>query len=626
MSSSDHSLRRSKKQRAELAECATAFAAAVKNLTIYPATHPRVLARASEFADKFKASASGACELVFANGQLLLEGEELPIDNLAVAWLAQRGRDVGLHGVLLEPNCTADDVTMFAAALICCRPGSGQNLLDSWQHDTARVRPIELLVEDHHARDGAVRPGELPPAMAETAPLDHLGEGLEDKLASVADRPEVRELLSMIEAASRDEEAESLDLLGTIGELLPVDAPNDVDELASTVENILARVNAELRRLMRNGSRVRGAELLRSAVGIARSYFRRSNPPQQQKKDLPSGRPEDARIVADLEALLMEYNNLPDHPDLHLPPGSELDTESPALGHELLGIYLYGLAVDNDEYHRRTRIELVTRLVASLPTAQTDLLDTYLLTTPDGATLPASVRVALLYSFEQAGLVELIRERQFLSEELITGGFPDTLPLAARVLNGSDQADMLRRALAAIGPILDHGGSDAAEASGHLNDSTVIHLLTQIGGDQALRLLSLTKSSDEGAKEALHAFAMQLPLPEREAAALRAVPVAATPPSYLRRVLRAAAQDRFDGVMRQATGDLLREFVVARRTDWGLAALLRAIDALRYSPSLETTTVLRRTAAAGRFLNFTRSARAVRRQAREALAALSKQI
>ena len=622
-------------ERSGVTACAVVFASAVKNLTIYPATHPRVRARADEFTQAFAASRQDRVELIVIGDALAIDGEAIPSNDPSLAWLASRCRLAGMRGVGLARGCTAEEVVTFATALIACRPGSGQNLCDSWRHPDAKVAPLALIVEEHHKAGGQLRPGELPPRATGTAPLSTLGKGLSDKLAEVAQRPAVRELLRTIESAGEravgaplqfadGEPREAVDLIGIIGELLPVDAPTSADDLAATVETILGDVRDHVAELMRDDARVRGADLLRGAIGIARGYFRRSAPTVKKTDLLPAGRPEDARITADREALLAEYRALPDLPQLRLPPASAFETQAPATGRELLGIYLHGLSQDSTEQHRRTRVELIARLVDTAEGAAA-ILDTYLGRKATALTMP--VRLELLLALADQGLGSLLRERHYLTQELLVAGFPDSLPLAARVLSEApDDLALMRRVLTALKPQLSSGGADAAEAAGCLRDPSLVALLTHVGGKLGTLLLGHCTANDDASHAALRAFALRLSLPPAEALALRLCDAERVPLTYVRRILRAHGLDSYDPTVRQTSASLLRDHVADGRPRLALPAMLEGITALRFVPDAETLRLLRRLARAGRFIDFTHGARAVRRCAKDTLRAIEQEL
>ena len=121
-------------------------------------------------------------------------------------------------------------------------------------------------------------------------------------------------------------------------------------------------------------------------------------------------------------------------------------------------------------------------------------------------------------------------------------------------------------------------------------------------------------------RQSLLDHARTLALPEPEMAALRSVAsVDELPRAYLQNLLAAAAQKKFDETQRAATGRLLRT-VVARCLERGdHDAYLTAIENLRHVPEPETRALLRFLATAGRFTQFGRQARAVRRCARGVL-------
>ncbi|MGK0154679.1 MAG: hypothetical protein ACI9SE_001632 [Neolewinella sp.] len=125
----------------------TAFASAIKNITIYPPDHPRVVERASAFVAEHATLEGTANELIFRKHELELDGVAIATDHLAVYWLRQRCRETGIGAIRIERNCQPHDVIAFASALIECRSGSGVSLAETWRDESACVRPVALAIE-----------------------------------------------------------------------------------------------------------------------------------------------------------------------------------------------------------------------------------------------------------------------------------------------------------------------------------------------------------------------------------------------------------------------------------------------------------------------------------------------
>ena len=601
----------------------TAFASAVKNLTIYPASHPRVLARAQEFTTLFEQQNCEACEMILGGRELLVDGKPLPSDHLALKWLSQRARETGLRGIRIERHCRADDVVLFAQALVACRASATVGLADTWDHPEAHVKPLALVVGEGRA-DGKDRTSRAAGNRTQTADMTAVGDSIAEKLEYVAQSESVQSLLRQIELAGGGDTigAENVNLLEMIGQLLPVDGPTGIDELTATVEQILARVQGEMHQVIRQHTRIRGAELLRSAVGLARTYFGRAAPEEKSRPELPTGRPEDARIVADLEALLAEYEALPRADGLRLPSSEPLDGGSPAVMHELLGACLHSLKNASEPVRRRARLRLIAGLIKRYPEGLAEVLDTYLTATDDEQSLPIATRLSMLSGLVEGGLTDLLAARGYLDEEILQAGFPEVLRIAANAFTTEEDFARMRRALDLLKPVLQNGGTKAAADSGLLDDENVARLLARTGGDAALALLSQCESDAPGLLAVLAEFAQTLECPPAESAVLRVCSGHHIPPYFLRRLLRAADKHKFDDALRRASGELLREHVESHRLELPLDELCEAISALETVPSDETEQLLRRLRATGRFLNFGTRARATRAAASKSLATL----
>ena len=602
-----------------LAGCVASFASAVKNLTVYPKDHPRVVARADEFAQQFGACVADSQEItVVADGLRLAENEVAP-DNLAVQWLAQRCREAGVRAIAIDPGCIPEDVIRFAEALVACRPGSGQSLPQTWHDESARVRPIELVVGDHHSAHGGNGNGNgSPPPEGELA-VQGLRSGLGQQLREIAERPSVRNLIEAIESAggeeyASDEPGKQVDLVGAIGELIPADGPADVDALASTVEDILSRTLGEAMELVRSDRRVRGADVMRSAVQMARAFFARPETDAVAPQALPEGRPEDEHIQADLPALLAELNELPPAHDLRLPAAQELELGAPTTSRELLGICLHGLSETTDKDQRQIRVRWITALCARQPDAGLDVLDAYL-----GATspIPQHARMDMLQDLVGAGLHETIRNGGYVDNELLRSGFPEVLALAARALRSPDERHRLRTALDDIAPLLDNGGAQAAADGGHLDATETISLLASTGGRTALQLLAHSRN-ESGLREVLLERSRELGLPNTERVALKLHAADQLPRGYLQRLLRACARQDFIGSTRTATAEILCNFLEQNLRELPAVKLSVAIDALEEAPCPQARQCLKSVMRAGRF-SLSSELRALRQQAREVL-------
>lgn len=599
--------------------CVTAFASAVKNLTIYPSDHPRVVARAEEFVAQHAALHTGnlePTELAVQKHRLLFGSDEITTDHLAVQWLTDRCRDTGTSAIHMDKNCGAEDVVQFATALIGCPPGSGRRLSDVWTDDTARIRPVALVVGEHRRKGASVEGNKAPPPdTAKT--IDPLGAGLAQKLQKITEKPDVQRLLSAIEAVddTADGRRERIDVVAMIGDLLPADVPTEGPALQEAVETILARTLTEVREMANSNSRVRGADLLRSAVGIAKTYFGRGQQPQQEETEKPTGRPGDDRITADLESLLAEMAELPEPGDLRLPPANEFEEGCVATARELVGITLHGIA-GVETAARSVQLEHAAKLVREHSTDCIPILDAHLRQSERSCD---SARLSLLRDLVEAGLGDLIYNRAYVDDELLRSAFPEILPIVARVFRCDRDFERVREALEDIGTLIANGGIETAVDSGALNDPATVALLVRTGGDVAQGLLLRCEANDAETNATLLDYAKQLELPECERTVVNLRELIEVPPYYVRRLMAAAAKNSYERTVRRASGELLRDFLQQHASELPFVKLAPAVKALGELTDTESHLCLRRLTRIG-WYRLSSDLRCVRKLARTVLA------
>ncbi len=604
--------------------CVTAFASAIKNITIYPANHPRVIERATAFVAENKALTGPVNELIIHQDELALDGVSITTDHLAVDWLRRRCRETGIGSIRIERGCAPDDVIAFASALINCRPGSGRSLPDAWRDESASIRPVALVIEEHRSgqnADGTNADEEGKPA-ATVQDIDP-NASLQEKLQAIAKLPSVRELANAITTndASDEQATETFDLLSIIMEVLPVDCPTDPEGLQETIENILRSTHAQLQTAGPSDDKARTAELLRSAVDIAKTYFGRSNKGRESTAKKPSGRPGDEVIQADLAAFLRELAELPDASDLRLPPAAVLAEDAPTTTKELLGICLYGLASNEGQDARSNRIRIIAALVQQRPDDCIEMLDTYLL----AGSPSTAVRLTVLRILALKGLDAIIRDRNYLDDALLRAGFPEVLPIAARILTSPAEQARMREALDDLATVIENGGAQALAASGLLDDVATVQMLANCGGKIAPQLLADCESAEPGVQDVLLDYVKRLELPECESVAVNICATNAIPDHYVRRLLRAATRKQVNSAMRNASGKLIRRWLQAHMRLLPAATLAPAVAALKHVPSPETEQFLRELSRLGRF-SFSSDLRELRRHAAQTLKTLKTKV
>lgn len=606
------------------------LASALKNIAIYPAEHPRVLSAANDFIERLRRHADGRRTLLYTNGeQLLFDRTPTPTQDGKGGWILRRLRETALRGIEFAPDCSAADLVGFSQALQKVQPRLGTKFADVWPGEHPRLRALDLVYSGFHGEldEAAVlKTGDDDASEAGAGPHD-TGAVQKQKrvLARLAGDLGLREQLKAIErgcAVNGDEPLRRVDLLTSITELMPVDIAADPEQAATIVAEILARVECDLRELARRNAQVRGADLLRRALAVARKYFVAEAPTRSLANDLPSGRPEDERITADLDLLLAEMANLPDADLVLMPAAEQCSSKAPKIARQLLGIFLF-LFTHSERPHVLVALKaILAEHLAKLDEASFDILDDYLRARTDEGAVNAASRRRLFELLVEIGQSSVLRDRGYVDAQYITRGFPETLPMAARVL-GTDPAGrkVLLAGIEALAPVLEIGGIRAAVASGVLADEHVVGALAMIGGSRVLPLLvPAAAECSPSTKPHLMAYARTRDLPPPEVALLRH-PAAETilTADYVRELYDALVRRRVPLPLRATTCNMLRAIVERGFDDLADEDLLAAIDNLRHAPDAETVALLKKLAAHRRFTNFNTRLRAVRRTAKAVL-------
>ncbi|HEU4420581.1 MAG TPA: hypothetical protein VFT55_16705, partial [Planctomycetota bacterium] len=280
------------------------LATALKNIAIYPASHPRVQGAATDALERLRVRAGErrTIALTLHGDEFDVAGKRMRMDSLDAAWLIERLHNAGLRGVEFDVDCSVHDVNEFAMMLNRCRSRTRDHLLSQWQKDHARLRPLPLVFTGHYAEgaDGAhdapAATDANPPEPAPAAPAPR-----EPKLRERPSRPRlsailqrlaednsIRQQLKTIESQTEDPTAaidRGIDLLEAIGELLPADIANDPDQIEGVVRKVLDRVEDGLGAVVQRKAKVKGGELLRMALGVARQYFPAQAPKQAMSRE-----------------------------------------------------------------------------------------------------------------------------------------------------------------------------------------------------------------------------------------------------------------------------------------------------------------------------------------------------
>lgn len=605
------------------------LALALRNLAIYPASHPRVQSAAAACAAQLAAHGDGRRPVVLGHrdGEFVVDDVPVPANEGPAGRLLQEFRAAALRGIAFAPDCTPDDLLAFATALAETRTRKGTPFQAVWSADHPRLRATDLVFRgSFRARLGggptAAATGE-PDATGGDPALQERHQQIVAQLTADAGITSRLATIGNGIVAPSDDDGQTVDLLTTIAQLLPAEVAQRPELVVSAVQQILAQLEAELPNLQRETT-VAGADLLRLALGLARKYFQSTATTDPTPRPLPSGRPEDEAIDADLPRLLQQLDRLPTT-SLRLPPAAEFTAQHPTMARELLGIHLHTLVgTERAEVKAAVRQRLL-RGLSALDAPRQELLRCYLGTPNEPAPVSDPIRQQLVELLVEAGATDFVRELGFVDALYLARHFPASLRLGARVLGGSPAGlTILRDGLRALGPVLALGGVATAVRAGVLQDPAVIAALLAVGDASAQPLLAqLARQEQPAIRRQLVGFLQQQPLPTAAATVLGTLDPSALPANFVEALLRGTIARRFDAGLDAMAGPLLRTHVeqVERRTPAGEHALLvAAMDTLQHVPGPETTTLLQRLAARDRLAVFDASARAVRRRATELLA------
>ncbi len=608
-----------------LAEC---MATLLKFCGIYPENHPRVVDRANAFAAELDAwvEAPNWVAVRIRGEALAVQRLVLSTKNPLVQWMIGRLREAGLAGVEFA-KVDAATVIEFARALAMCNARQGRTFATVWPQNHARVRPLELVFGGRHGAGGSEAKEVASSSAVGTAAQDAWKLDLVARLAQqdgVATRLRAIESTAAQLASPADRQATaSIDLVSSIVDLLPVEVAVDPERVDDVVTEVLDAMQLNITRVLRDGGEVNDADLLRAALSVAKKYFGKSAGDVPLQKELPTGRPEDERITADLELLLGEVAALPDASKVVLPSAAACEPSAPALAAELCGVYLHVLQHTDRPESLAALANCLPKVIQALGPAAVPILDRYLRgdrSSFEDAPSDAS-RMRLLTFLERAGLGEVVRSRGYCDIDLLTRTLPDSLPTLARLLGQSEAGiEDLRRALSAVPTPQVVRGAERLRNDRTLFDPVLVSTVVAIGGPIVLPLVQRMLASDDSrVRTAVVGYLRTLQLPEFEAAALRFLePPTELPTRYVEDLCRmlgdATANDQR---LRQMSGHLLRSYVQdpRRRLERRIAAVL----GLRFVPGPETRTTLRRLASEGRYTQWGAGPRAMRRQAREIL-------
>lgn len=601
-----------------------------RNASIYAPEHPRVQGAVAAVLGHFGYAATTDRSVLVREGKLLLCGASFELDDDDAAVLVARLREVGLRGFELTPEATPNDLVEFLQTARRQRHRGASELVAKWPADHGRLRALPLVFEGDFQADvagGKPATGTTPRPRAARAPATPppLPPAVRTALQQLVADPETQaRLASMAELTHEDGEARTttLPLLERLGQLLPADVGHDVAAIATTVRTILARVERDLGEVVRRGARVRGSDLMRQALTLARTVFGTSATPANHGDALPSGRPEDEAITADVDLLLGEFAELPD--DERSFPSSIGAEQDLATARELFGICLHLVAHDRRAGGRAGARHRLAQLLSRHGETLRAEWEPYVAAGNGGKGRDAERR-AVLQAMLDADAAALQPLRPHLDAAFFAATFPDSLGGCVRALGGDEAGrTTLRQGLALVGPILQLGGVAAAERCGCLGDERVVATLLELDTPEVRELLpAMGRQANAASQQRLLQFARSLELAPAVRAVLGSVAdAAALPPTFLARLFAAWTKQRGTPLLAGECAELLLANAQQCLANHDHQGLLAAIPRLVHSPLPETRALLLQLRSRGRWTRWDRTSRAIRRCAGEALTTL----
>lgn len=594
-----------------------------RNVCVYPPEHPRVTAAVTAVLQNLAPVPAAERAVHVRDGELHLCGASFSLDDEDAMALVARLQEVGLRGFELTEACTPTDVVAFLQAARQNRRQSSDALVARWPGDHPRLRALPLSF-DGGFQDGPAKVGAkvLRPSRPSAGPAP-LPPPVRAAMQQVAADPEIlarlRQLEQLTEGGAAGDNV-TMPLLDHLGRLLPADVGHDPTAIAATVRTILSRVERDLGEVVHRGARVRGSDLMRQALTMARSVFGTSATPMRRSGTLPTGRPEDEAIVADVDLLRSEIAALPNDPQLALP--ADVATGNAATGKEMFGICLHVVVQTRGKNGQGTggpRRHLV-RLLESQGKALRATWGAYVHAAA-GNRRDADRRIVLQALLDGAG-ADAAAIRPMVDAAFFAASFPESLAGCVRLLGGDDAGrTVLRQGLQLVAPLLQLGGADATERCGALADPLVVTTLLGLGAAEVRDLLpSIARQATGAALDVVLEQVRKLDLAPVARALLGLVRQANTlPPTFLPRLLAAWLRQPSTPTMTQECHELLRDTVRRHLATGTLAEKAAAIAALATAPDPQTRTMLQELARLGRWTRWDLVSRTIRKEARATL-------
>lgn len=448
---------------------AESFAVFVRALAFYPETNSRVRSSLGEVmrtATKVFESAaaddgsSDQVALVFTRGTVSVgrEQEEV-VAGSNLAWLAERFEVSGLAGMSLSVDTTPESLLQFAKDLL---DSFRRSALDSdFDATTFRelpgLRPLERRFEGTFDGDGAREVSD-----AETMLQEEELRSREQRLAKrLLQNEEIQERIEELAATQPEADEENgvfttIDLLSRIVRALPIEAVQDPESVVAHTLEVLEVVGKDWK-AQEAGRDPLSHALLTASLDL---FGRRSwgpdtlaeNPEGERVIVAPAqrGHASDDRIDDDLDALLSEYEELPEAGASDL---TMVRAENPT---EQVGVYLHYLVQLEDEEKARLTHAPLARLLRVMGADTREVVRAYVevLSPRSKVRLAERHRRRVLEFLYSSGMTRLLADFGAFSADMALQLFPEDFGVYLDSLDLQEPREHaeLARVMASLGP------------------------------------------------------------------------------------------------------------------------------------------------------------------------------
>jgi len=608
---------------------------------IYPANNRRVLDSANDLIDSVEREATAVSGLTVhvVGDEVQVDGEGVELPEALNTWLRESFYRAGLAGVELRAGLRRETLAEFAERLRHATRDRTEDFTNDWPEDLVDLVPLDMMFRGFH-RAGAKARG-IDEDSAEslfgggpllTEPL--APDSAQSRLAErISANEEISARLAAIrerwrEAIDEDTEAARVDLVSEIARLLPAEAMRNEERAIELLHGVLDVLETYVPGEKEQGGSSRSVaadsyDLHGMALSVARRFFDVQIPTSDQDREredpLPAERPGDKIVKDDLDALIAEYERLPEATGISFP------TDDETLSGELVGVYLHRLVAEPDGEQTPRLKALLAELLDDLTDARVDVLRSYLepCLTGDVDAARGSPEWQILAMLREQGRLTVLRQAGLLNAELAATLFPDLFDIFLDSLSPDAEEDreQLSRTVALIGVDRIREATVDLASEKKLLTPGRIRMVLAVDSPEIVPLVGVfAENSDVATRRDIALLLKKLEPPAPESAALRAVnPSDLLPAGYLRDLCQ------FDWKLsseklRRYSRFLLQKYITDTAGDSSLVEKrIYAIRALAHLPGEETEALLRELSKRGRLLMVTKAAKAIRQAATRTL-------